>query len=67
MVRSFKKKTNNIIDLTQTEVVTVCDREAGMYDIFELAHNLNSVVLVRAYRNRSINKKYRVSKDKQRL
>ncbi len=61
------KKTNNLIDSTQTEVVTVCDREADIYDFFECAHNLNSAVLVRAYQNRSINKQSRFSNDKQRL
>lgn len=51
------KKTNNIIDLAQTEAITVCDREADMHDFFELAHNLNSAILVRARHNRNVNKK----------
>lgn len=50
------KKTNNIIDLAQTEAITVCDREADMHDFFELAHNLNSAILVRALHNRNVNK-----------
>ncbi|BEP31966.1 MAG: hypothetical protein WBIAU2_10080 [Wolbachia endosymbiont of Drosophila biauraria] len=28
------RKTNNIIDPTQTETITVCDREADIYDFF---------------------------------
>lgn len=59
-------KTNDI-DLPQTEVVTVCDREADIYDFFELAHNLNSAVLVRACRNRTVNKESKYSQDKQNL
>ncbi|WP_143696883.1 IS4/Tn5 family transposase DNA-binding protein, partial [Wolbachia endosymbiont of Culex molestus] len=39
------KKTNEIIDSTQTETITVCDREADIYDFFELAYRLNSAVL----------------------
>ncbi len=53
------RKTNNIIDPTQTETITVCDREADIYDFFELAHNLNSAVLVRACRDRAVNRKSR--------
>lgn len=61
------KKTNDMIDSTQTEVITVCDREADIYDFFELAHDLNSAVLVRASQDRDINKKSRFSSDKQKL
>ncbi len=62
------KKTNSIIDSTQTEAITVCDREADIYDFFELAHSLDSAVLVRAAQDREINKKSRYSeKNKQKL
>jgi len=45
--------------LPDTQVVTVCDREADMYDLFRLSDALGSPVLVRANVNRSVNKKSR--------
>ena len=42
-----------------TRVVTVCDREADIYSLFELSHRLQSPVLVRANVDRAINKKSR--------
>lgn len=45
--------------LPDTQVVTVCDREADMYDFFRLSDTLDSPVLVRANVNRAINKKSR--------
>ncbi|WP_114517914.1 IS4 family transposase, partial [Wolbachia endosymbiont of Cylisticus convexus] len=61
------KKTDSIIDSTKTEAITVCDREADIYEFFELARNLNSAVLVRASKDRDINRKSRFSNDKQKL
>lgn len=61
------KETNNIIDPAQTEAITVCDREADMHDFFELAHNLNSAILVRARHNRNVNKKFVHTRNKQKL
>ena len=42
-----------------TQVVTVCDREADMYGLFELSDRLKSPVLVRANVDRAVNKKSR--------
>ncbi len=42
-----------------TEVVTVCDREADMYDFFRLSDDIGSPVIVRANVNRAVNKKSR--------
>jgi hypothetical protein len=39
------------------EIITVCDREADIYDFFLLANHLKSSVLVRAHYNRIVNKK----------
>ena len=51
-----------------TQVVTVCDREADMYGLFELSDRLKSPVLVRANVDRGINKKSRYAeKDVTRL
>jgi hypothetical protein len=51
-----------------TQVVTVCDREADMYGLFELSERLKSPVLVRANVDRGINKKSRYAeKDVVRL
>lgn len=43
----------------ETRVVTVCDREADMYGLFELSDRLKSPVLVRANVDRAVNKKSR--------
>lgn len=40
-------------------VVTVCDRESDMYDFFKLSKELESLALVRASKDRAINKKSR--------
>ena len=54
--------------LGDTQVVTVCDREADMYGLFELSDRLKSPVLVRANVDRAINKKSRYAeKDVVRL
>jgi len=45
--------------LPDTRVVTVCDREADLYDFFKLSHQLDATVLVRASANRTINRKSR--------
>jgi len=45
--------------LGETEVVTVCDREADLYDFFKLSDQIGSPVLVRANANRTINRKSR--------
>jgi len=39
--------------LPDTRVVTVCDREADLYDFFKLSQHLNASVLVRASANRT--------------
>lgn len=44
-----------------TQVVTVCDREADVYDLFALSDQLRSPVLVRANVDRAINKTARYS------
>jgi hypothetical protein len=62
------KGTFKATNMINTEIVTVCDREADMYDFFELAQMQGSSVLVRAARNREINRtKKRTTKDKQKL
>ena len=45
--------------LPDTEVVTVCDREADMYDFFRHSHDIESSIIVRANVNRAVNKKSR--------
>ncbi len=42
-----------------TEVVTVCDREADFYDLFRQAQDLSAPVLVRANADRSVNRRSR--------
>jgi len=40
-------------------IITVCDREADLYDFFKLSHQIGSPVLVRASANRTINRNSR--------
>jgi len=51
------QETQNVFKAQSTQIVTVCDREADIYDFFRLAHKLKAPVLVRASHNRTVNKK----------
>ena len=42
-----------------TEIITVCDREADLYDFFKFSFRIDSPVLVRARANRTINRRSR--------
>lgn len=57
-------KSNDAMDSTGTEVITVCDREADMYDFFAAAYHNKSLVLVRAAQNRKINQLHSHSRHK---
>jgi len=46
-----------------TEIITVCDREADLYDFFKFSHQVGSPVLVRANANRTINRKSRYAEN----
>lgn len=48
--------THALFESTPIRVVTVCDREGDMYDLFRRAYELKSAVLVRAKRHRIVNK-----------
>jgi len=50
------KETDKHFPSQSQRVVTVCDREADMYDFFRLADSLNASLLVRANYNRTVNK-----------
>ena len=39
-----------------TDIVTVCDREADLYDFFKCSHQIGATVLVRAIADRTINR-----------
>lgn len=45
--------------LPETRVVTVCDREADLYEFFKLSHQIDAAVLVRASANRTVNRRSR--------
>jgi len=45
--------------LPDTRVVTICDREADLYDFFKLSHQIDAAVLVRASSNRTVNRRSR--------
>ncbi|OGV82611.1 MAG: hypothetical protein A2340_02900, partial [Lentisphaerae bacterium RIFOXYB12_FULL_60_10] len=49
--------------MTDTRVVTVCDREADLYDLFKLSDQLGSAVLIRASANRTVNRKSRYAES----
>lgn len=64
---SLKTTVNSTIS-TGSQVVTVCDREADIYDFFECAKMHNTSILVRAAQDREVNKKSRYcTKDKKKL
>lgn len=46
----------NVFANKNTQIVTICDREADMYDFFKLSQNIKSPILVRACQNRKVNK-----------
>jgi Transposase DNA-binding/Transposase Tn5 dimerisation domain len=50
-------KTHDLLKDSSTKVVTVCDREADIYDFFECAHSIGEDFLVRSNQTRNINKK----------
>jgi hypothetical protein len=47
---------------TESQIVTVCDRECDFYDFFKAAEKSGSAVLVRASQNRTINRDSRYAK-----
>ena len=55
-LESLQNTNDTLLDKKIT-VVTVCDREADIYDFFLRSHKIQSPVLVRAKNNRIINKK----------
>jgi hypothetical protein len=55
-LESLENTTKNLSGL-QSRVVTICDREADMYDFFLLAQQLTVSLVVRANHNRTVNKK----------
>ena len=61
------KKSKDALGLTNVRIVTVCDREADIYDFFEFSDQLQSPVLVRARQDPKINKPSRCSKKQQTL
>jgi hypothetical protein len=56
------EKSNHYAGLKNTKVVTVCDREADMYDLLEVACTSRSAFVVRAHQDRKVNKKSLYSK-----
>lgn len=48
---------------TKCNVVTICDREADMYDMYLRAKQLNTSFVVRGIHNRTVNKTSRHSQD----
>jgi hypothetical protein len=54
-IESLKK--SNHLGLENTRVVTLCDREGDIYDLFEVACRKRYSVLTRAHHDRVVNKK----------
>ena len=50
------KNSNNHPELNHVQLVTVCDRGADIYDLFEVASVDQSPFLVRARQDRTVNK-----------
>lgn len=60
------ENTKTLVD--DTNVVTVCDREADLYDFFKCSYHIGAPVLVRANANRTINRNSRYAeKDVEKL
>jgi hypothetical protein len=59
-VESLENTSENLAGI-QSRVVTICDREADMYDLFLRAQQLNTLFVVRANYDRTVNKKSRHS------
>lgn len=57
--RWLEALTNTKEVMGDTEIITVCDREADLYDFFKLSQQIGSPVLVRASANRTINRNSR--------
>lgn len=55
-LESLKNSKGKVGD---TEIITVCDREADIYEFFKLGHDIGAPMLVRANVNRAVNKKSR--------
>ena len=55
--RWLESLEKSAIGLGDTQVVTVCDREADMYEFFQHSEELGLPVLVRAKTNRTVNKR----------
>lgn len=55
-------KTVKELNFASTQIVHVADRECDIYEFFRDAHSLEQNVLIRASRNRAINKKFRREK-----
>lgn len=55
-IASLKDSTHHP-GLKNVKVVTVCDREADIYDLFEVASTNQSLFVVRGNQNRTVNKK----------
>lgn len=54
---------NTMAVVDNTHIVTVCDREADLYDFFKCSHQIGAPVLVRANANRTINRKSRYAEN----
>ena len=56
------ENSNNYPELKNVKLVTVCDREADIYDLFEVASMNQSSFVIRARQDRTVNKKSMYSK-----
>lgn len=50
------KKSKEVLGFTNTQVITVCDREADLDDFFDFSNQIQFPVLVRANHDRIVNK-----------
>jgi hypothetical protein len=53
----LKSMNKSVEPMDNTQVVTICDREADIYEFIELSRKLGTNVLIRANADRSINKR----------
>jgi hypothetical protein len=62
-LESLQNSNNVLLSTENIQLITICDREADIYDFFLLSDIIHSQVLVRANHNRTVNKKSTYSEN----
>ena len=60
-IESVVSSEKALAEMKNTKIVTICDREADFYDLYRHCNDINSEFLIRANKNRKVNKRSRFS------